>query len=127
LLARKREMGARYSEGLSGLSLQVPFVESWAKSTVWMYAVVLTDDAGMDAKEFANKLMGKGVQTRPFFLGMHEQPVYHEMGLFVGEHYPVTERISKYGVYLPSGQSITNEQIDAVCDAVKDIFDRETC
>lgn len=122
LLARKLEMAARYNDGLAGLTLQLPFVERWAKSSVWMYAVVLTEEAGMDAKEFANKLMAKGVQTRPFFLGMHEQPVYHKMGLFVGERFPVTEHIARYGIYLPSGQAITNEQIDAVCEAVKVIF-----
>jgi len=63
-----------------------------------------------------------GIQTRPFFLGMHEQPVFWERGLFQGEHYPVTERIAKQGLYLPSGLALTEAQLDEVCRAVKKVL-----
>ena len=62
--------------------------------------------------------MISGVQTRPFFMGMHEQPVYRNMGLFKEAYCPVTERIYRRGLYLPSGQAITDAQIEQVCDAV---------
>ena len=40
--------------------------------------------------------------TRPFFLGMHEQPVFQDMGLFLDEHYPVAEHIAARDcTYLP--------------------------
>jgi len=64
------------------------------------------------------RLMDQGVQTRPFFMGMHDQPVYRNMGLFADGSCPVTERIYRRGLYLPSGQAITNEQIDGVVQAV---------
>lgn len=118
-LQRKREMAARYSGGLAEMPLQLPFVEAWAKSSVWMYAVVLSDSVAFDGTEFAKRLAAKGVQSRPFFKGMHEQPVYQRMGLFAGASLPVTERIYRRGLYLPSGQAITDEQIDAVIEAVK--------
>jgi perosamine synthetase len=59
--------------------------------------------------------------TRPFFLGMHEHPVFHEMGLFKGEQYPVAERIARQGLYLPSGLTLTEEQMDIVSTAVKEV------
>jgi perosamine synthetase len=59
------------------------------------------------------------VETRPFFLGMHEQPVFHKMGLFKNESYPGTERIAKQGFYLPSGLTLDEKQINAVCDALR--------
>ncbi|MCC6545492.1 MAG: DegT/DnrJ/EryC1/StrS family aminotransferase, partial [Nitrospirae bacterium] len=77
---------------------------------------------GYDAESFAGKLKAEGVETRPFFLGMHEQPVFHEMGLFKGEHYPVSERIARQGLYLPSGMTLTEEQIDEVVKAVKKVL-----
>jgi perosamine synthetase len=49
---------------------------------------------------------------------MHEQPVFHAKGLFIDESYPVTERIARKGLYVPSGLAITIDQIDAVCGAV---------
>jgi len=62
------------------------------------------------------------VETRPFFLGMHEQPVFHDMGLFRGEKYPVAEHLARQGLYLPSGLTLTDVQLDQVCVAVKTIL-----
>lgn len=121
-LARKREMAVMYNSGLKKLPLQLPYVEPWARSSVWMYAVILHDTVPFDAVEFAARLTREGVQTRPFFRGMHQQPVYRRMGLFQGVHCPVTEHIYKRGVYLPSGQAITNDQIEAVIQAVRKVL-----
>jgi hypothetical protein len=74
----------------------------------------------LDAAEFAKRLADRGVMTRPFFLGMHEQPVFKQMGLFQSEDYPVAERLAKQGLYLPSGMTLTEEQIDRVCSAVRE-------
>jgi len=122
VIARKREMAAAYTRGLSGLPLHLPVEQPGAKNVYWMYGIVLDDDVDFDAESFAAKLGERGVQTRPFFLGMHEQPVFLKRGLFSAAHYPVTERISARGLYLPSGQAITDEQIDAVIAAVRDVF-----
>lgn len=121
-LARKREMAASYSEGLRGLPLQLPFVAPWARSSVWMYAVVLNDDVRFDATEFARRLTQVGVQTRPFFRGMHEQPVYRKLGLFERDRHPVTERIARRGLYLPSGQAITDDQVGRTIEAVRGVL-----
>jgi len=118
-IARKLDMAARYNTGLQNLPLQLPFIEPWAKTSVWMYAVVLEDSVPFDANEFAGRLMALGVQTRPFFKGMHEQPVYRQMGLFLDASLPVTERIYRRGLYLPSGQAITDEQIEQVITSVR--------
>ena len=73
----------------------------------------LDDLVNIGAKEFAKLLLRKGVETRPFFRGMHEQPVFHKMGLFKDEKYPITEKIYRRGFYLPSGQAITDYQIES--------------
>jgi perosamine synthetase len=121
-LARKREMAARYGAGLAGLPLRVPHVEPWATTAVWMYAVLLDDQVPFDAVEFARRLAAAGVQTRPFFKGLHEQPVYRRMGLFAGVECPVTERVYRRGLYLPSGQAITDQQIAGVLHAVRKVL-----
>ena len=58
-----------------------------------MYAVVLVDSVSFDAKEFAKKLIAQGLQTRPFFRGMHNQPLYRRMRLFQDVVLQVTERL----------------------------------
>jgi perosamine synthetase len=120
IVARKRRMGHRYTAQLGGLAqLQLPVEQQWARAVYWMYAVVLDESSGIDSLEFARRLKIEGVETRPFFLGMHEQPALHQLGLFGGEHYPVTERIARQGLYLPSGLALTDDQIDRVCAAVR--------
>lgn len=123
IVAKKRWMGQEYTRRLEGITnLQLPVEESWAKNVYWMYGMVLSEEVGMDAVEFAKRLAERDVQTRPFFLGMHEQPVLHKRGLFLDEHYPVAERIARQGLYLPSGMALTEEQLEEVCMAVREIL-----
>jgi perosamine synthetase len=122
-LVHKRWMGAAYTERLKDIpGLQLPVKEPWATNVYWMYGVVLEDAMGIEAVEFARRLADQGVMTRPFFLGMHEQPVFQRMGLFLDEHYPVTEHIARRGLYLPSGMTLTETQLDQVCEAVKRVL-----
>jgi perosamine synthetase len=123
IVARKRWIGAEYGRQLAGVTgLQLPAEQSWARSVYWMYGIVLSEDTGMDAARFGARLKSFGVETRPFFLGMHEQPVFHQRGLFLGEHYPVAERIARQGLYLPSGLALTDDQLLQVCKAVREVL-----
>jgi perosamine synthetase len=121
VVKRKRAIGAAYNERLHDVAgLTLPVEESWAKQVYWMYGVVLDEATGHDATAFAARLAEKGVTTRPFFLGMHEQPVLRALGLFQNaDRFPVAERLARQGLYLPSGVALTDAQIDEVAAAVK--------
>lgn len=120
IVARKRWLGQQYTARLRGLpGVQLPVEEPWARNIYWMYGLVLDEATGLDAVAFAGRLAERGVETRPFFLGMHEQPVFHRRGLFHGERYPVAERLARQGLYLPSGLALTEAQLDEVAAAVR--------
>jgi perosamine synthetase len=120
---RKRHMATRYLAGLSGVpGLQLPVERPWARSVFWMFGVVLDEETEMTRPQFAERLQSAGVETRPFFIGMHEQPALLDQGLFGGGHYPVAERLAKQGLYLPSGLAITDDQVDTVCEAVRSVL-----
>lgn len=119
-LQHKRWLGKTYTEKLNHLKgLQLPVEMDWAKNVYWMFGIVLDEKFGIDAVEFARRLSARGVMTRPFFLGMHEQPVLKSQGFFQGEEYPVTARIARQGLYLPSGMTLTEAQLNEVCAAVE--------
>ncbi len=119
----KRKNAQRYSEGLGGLKgIKTPVEKEWAKNVYWMYAIELSEELGITAEQMAERLAKKGIGTRPFFLGLHEQPVFHRMGLYIGQHYPVAERIARQGLYLPSGLTISDEQIRTVVDTIEGIL-----
>jgi perosamine synthetase len=122
-IRKKRWIGAAYTEQLKHLSkIQLPVEEPWARQVYWMYGLVLDESTGLDAPEFAKRMQAEGVETRPFFLGIHEQPVYINQGLFIGEKFPVAERIARQGLYLPSGVALTEPQLDEVCRAVEKVL-----
>jgi len=120
----KRKNAQKYTERLKAVrGIRTPVEKEWAKNVYWMYAVELSEDLGITAEQMAERLAENGIGTRPFFLGLHEQPVFHDMGLFIGEHYPVAERIARQGLYLPSGHTLTEEQIESVCEAVRTVIE----
>ncbi len=117
----KRRNGAQYNGHLADIGpIQIPVEKAWAKNVYWMYGIVLDESTGHNAESFAAKLKNKKIGTRPFFLGMHEQPVFHKMGLFKNESYPVADRLARQGLYLPSGLTLTDDQINEVVTAVKE-------
>lgn len=123
IVERKRWAAQKYTERLSTVGrLQLPVERPWARSVYWVYGVVLSDDVSFEADEFARRLRSHQVETRPFFLGMHEQPVLRAMGLFRGERYPVSERLARRGLYLPSGLALTEQQIEHVSQAVGEVL-----
>jgi len=123
IVTKKRRMGEEYNRRLGRIKgLQRPAEESWARSVYWMYGVVLSEETDLDAIKFANLLADRGIETRPFFLGMHEQPALQRRGFFVDEQYPVAERLARQGLYLPSGLALTEDQLRHVCEAVNEVL-----
>jgi perosamine synthetase len=120
-IVRKRRMGTRYTEllkNVEGLELMVEKTE-YAENIYWVYGMVLKDEVPFDAEEAMRRLGTRGIGTRPFFWPMHEQPVFHKMGLFEGEKFPVAERLARRGFYIPSGMALTEGQINDVAEEVK--------
>jgi len=124
-VARKRQMGQRYTQLLSdipGLQLPVPRTD-YADNIYWVYGVVLDASVPFDATEAMRRLRQHQIGSRPFFWPMHEQPVFHKMNLLQHECCPVAERIARRGFYLPSGMALTEQQIEQVVNVLREIME----
>jgi perosamine synthetase len=123
MVKRKRAIGSRYTSLLSGTGgLQLPAERTpYAENIYWVYGIVLEDSLELDADGFRQALKQRGVDSRPFFWPMHRQPVFNKRGYFRNERYPVAERLSARGFYLPSGMALTEAQQDRVVAAAKEI------
>jgi len=121
---KKRKMGKLYSELLKEINeIDLPLSKTdYAESIYWVYGIVLKDSVPFDADEARKRLGELKIGTRPFFWPMHEQPVFHKMGLFKNESHPISERLARRGFYLPSGLALTEEQIEVVANSLKKIF-----
>jgi perosamine synthetase len=115
IVAAKRRQGERYQALLKGLrGVRVQAVRAWARPVFWMFAIMLEDDVPFDAAELARRLGRLDVETRPLFLGLHEQPMWRERA----QALRVTERLARRGLYLPSSVDLTDAEQDATCDAL---------
>lgn len=119
-LCRKKEMAAFYTAALRDVpGLQLPAHRPWAGPMFWVYGIVLDDSLAFDAQTLARRLHARGVETRPFFLGMHEQPALQGILEHTPHAFTVTERLARRGLYLPSGLALTPRQMQDVVDALK--------
>jgi perosamine synthetase len=123
VVSRKRAIGAAYEERLGDLDCfdRAPRSTNYAENIYWVFGLVVRPGAKKNRSDIVSALSSRKIGTRPFFWPMHRQPVFEKMGLFAGEHHPVSEYIGANGFYLPSGLGLSDADIDEVANAVREI------
>jgi perosamine synthetase len=118
----RRQHATSYTQLLRDVEgLRLPVERPWARNVYWMYGVIVEDGFGCSRDDLMRELSKRGVETRTFFIPMHEQPLFHRHGLFRNEQYPIASDIGRRGLYLPSSTGLTQEEIAYVVDAVRDV------
>jgi perosamine synthetase len=123
LVERRRSNAQLYNQLLKDIpGIRLPQEKSCAKNVYWMYAIQIEDEFGISRDQLMERLREKGIETRTFFISMHRQPAFRDMGLFNNEEaYPVADELSQRGLYLPSSSGLTVEQISYICKTIKEI------
>ena len=122
---RKREIGSLYYEMLSGnknFTISPP-KNIFSENIYWVVGIMLSDEFEYDAKFCMSKLSALGIGTRPFFFPMHLQPVFSGMKSFDSVKLPVSEKLYRYGFYIPSGLGMENSDIEIVSEELLGLFD----
>ncbi len=112
-IMRRREIAGAYRQALGsipGISF-APASGPFGVNDYWVVGIALQPKLFPRAVEVAEKLLTTGVQTRPFFFPLHLQPVYRKSVVFRQSHLPVSEWLGEYGLYLPNGLGMTNQQL----------------
>ena len=113
----RRANAALYSKRLQQIpGIVTPPEASWARNVFWMYGIMLDPEFGLSRDQLRIGLAKRGIETRTFFIPMHCQPVYFDR--FRGQRFPVAEDLCRRGLYLPSASSLTEEDIEAVVEAI---------
>jgi len=112
-LVRRKEIDRLYRKGLSGLPIKFQSSNDNIRHAHWVFGIV----SNIDNATLGERLLKSGVDTRPFFYGLHKQPVLSQ---YATTDCPVTNTLSEFGLYLPSGPALTDAQITTVCRAVRD-------
>ena len=75
---------------------------------------------GHTKEELINHLKENNVDTRLLFTGMHRQKCLIDFGCKSEGEYSVTDNLTKNGLYLPSASSLNEEDIEYICNLIKD-------
>jgi perosamine synthetase len=118
-LEKKREIGRMYNQHLEGIEiLTLPLTRTdYCENIYWVFGVISKNES-KDAKWWMRELAKKGIGTRPFFYPMHLQPAL-QVGPQAKGNFPNSEKIAKYGFYLPSGLNLDESLVGKISNLVK--------
>ncbi|MCD8186111.1 MAG: aminotransferase class I/II-fold pyridoxal phosphate-dependent enzyme [Rikenellaceae bacterium] len=114
---RRREIHALYRNTLGrieGLEIYTsPYPE--LESNYWLSCLTIDPATGLTPESLRLALEKENIETRPLWKPMHLQPVFAECP-FYGDG--TSDRLFATGLCLPSGSSLSDEDIHRVIDAV---------
>jgi perosamine synthetase len=118
IMACRSRIYERYTANLRdvrGIELQAELDDR--TRALWLYSIVVNDSFGRSRDELAVHLRDRGIETRPFFIPIHTLPPYAPQA---GElDMPITSRLARCGINLPTFSRMTDAQVDEVCDGIR--------
>lgn len=111
IIALRRNVAKIYTEAFSqNPKIRLIDEKACEMPVYWRYQIFVDDNQAL-----VEKLKSKDIEARTIFTPMHRHPYYNEQGVF-----PRAEYLSSQGVDLPSGPSLTADQIMTVIQAVNE-------
>lgn len=118
LLTARAELASMYDEALRDIPGVVlpPPMPADLQGVNWMYGIRITKQSPRTRDEVRRHLAAAGIETRTFFVPVHLQPAY--LRDYRGS-FPVAEQLSREGLYLPSGPSLTAADVERVARSLR--------
>lgn len=115
-IERKRRLAAAYNEQLKGVAgITLPPEADWAFNVYWMYSILVDEKAyGISAAELIARLRTHNIDSRPFFVPLHENPPHAR-----ADAYPVSTRLGHEGVNLPSAPTLSDAAVQRICECIR--------
>ena len=125
LVAAKRRVFSLYQARLGDVPHLILNHEGpETKNTYWMVTVIWDRARGVTKDELMALMAERNIDTRPFFHPLSSIPAYADAAdrTRAQAENEVSYALSPYGINLPSGATLTEEEIDYVCAALLGIL-----
>lgn len=117
IIARKRQIAHHYGRVLAEVpGLTLPVELPGYTNVYWMYSVLVDERFPLTRDELMLALRERHIDSRPFFHPLDTLPPYRQ-----GAPQPVALRLSRQGINLPSAPSLTDEQVEYVGAAIREL------
>lgn len=114
-IKRKRAIYRRYYSNLKQLK-QIHFVPTNPEQTTPWFIDIYVDQP-MNLVEYLQK---QGIGSRPIYPAIHTQKIYKSD--YRNSSFPVSTKVGRQGLWLPSSITLTNAQIDFICKQIDNFF-----
>lgn len=118
-LTRKREIHDFYIgafERNESIRLQEEY-SNGVMSNIWLNCILVNDNNTRNNLE--KSLLKANIETRPLWKPMHLQPIF-KASLYFGKS--ISEKLFEKGMCLPSGSSLTNNQLIRIGDIISSVI-----
>lgn len=118
IIAEKARIYRRYLRNLSGLpGIEFQHVLKRVEPVMWTVAIKIATRCFKGDRDYLiTELLKRNIETRPGFYPFSVMPLYHTTPL------PVAELISRNVIALPSYVSISDRDIDYICNQLKSLM-----
>lgn len=111
-VGRKKQIAVRYYSQLKEIP-QITLLQTDLDEVAPCFIEILCQDREKLREYLENNKIG----TRYFYPPLHAEPAYQ-----LQESFPVTEKISSMGLWLPSSSVLLDEQIDFICEMIRAFY-----
>lgn len=129
LVAMRRQIFSWYAERLQGVEgLRLNQAGPRVKSTFWLVTAMVDPSYKLKKEALVNRLVEQRIAGRPFFYPLSSMPTFapYCRGKRMSRINPVSYALSPYGVCLPSAASLTESDVDYVCEQFLAILRKRT-
>lgn len=111
---RKIEISEKYKNNLDN-NPKITFFSFNQNGKINPHRIILFVE---NSKELIEFLSNEGIGVRTLFMPMNSQPIYNYKGDF-----PITEKLHKSGICLPSAPSLSDNDISFICNKINIFYD----
>jgi perosamine synthetase len=115
ILENKRRVASLYSKFLKDSSVEFHNpINDEVEHSYWMCSILAKDTD--EREKIRNILKLNGIETRPLFFPVHTMPMYAK----AFQSHPIAENLGWRGINLPSYPELTDEDIEFICNNIKE-------
>lgn len=119
-IEKKRQHALLYNKLLAGVKgIQLSAAKENIKNCYWLYSILIKDHYVLERDELIQHLKDKGIETRPFFYPINCMKLYSKYNRI---NLCTTDLISQQGVNLPSSVGLEEQDIQYICDCIKEVI-----
>ena len=118
---KRREIFEFYKKELSEIK-EISFVEEMEGfySNRWLSTILISEDSKVNREDLRLYLEKDNIEARPLWKPMHQQPIFKNCLSFGGKN---SEYLFKYGLCLPSGSNMSDEDLNRIVTKIKEAFE----